>query len=45
MLAKLEQTAANFSESDLRSGKHALIVLPKTESLASLCGVPARAKH
>jgi leucyl aminopeptidase len=41
MLAELEQTRADFSESELRRGQHALIVLPRTESLASLRGVPA----
>jgi leucyl aminopeptidase len=40
MLAELEQTAANLSESVLRREKHALIVLPRTDSLASLRAVP-----
>ncbi|MBI3041687.1 MAG: leucyl aminopeptidase family protein [Betaproteobacteria bacterium] len=40
MLARLEQNAALLSETDLKRVKHALIVLPKTESLDSLRGVP-----
>src|SRR5687767_1085165 len=40
MLAKLEQSAALLSADDLRRVKHALVVLPKTESLAALRGVP-----
>jgi leucyl aminopeptidase len=41
MLAKLEQYAALLSANDLKRAKHALIVLPKTESLEALRGVPA----
>jgi leucyl aminopeptidase len=40
MLAKLEQSAATLSADDLKRAKHALIVLPKAESLAALRGVP-----
>lgn len=42
MLAKLEQQyAALLSANDLKRAKHALIVLPKAESLEALRGVPA----
>ena len=40
MLAKLEQNSALLSESDLKRAKHALILLPMTESLDSLRGSP-----
>ena len=40
MLAKLEQRAATLSADDLKRAKHALIVLPETESLEALRGVP-----
>jgi leucyl aminopeptidase len=40
MLAKLEQSAALLSADDLKRVKHALVVLPKTESLAAFRGVP-----
>jgi leucyl aminopeptidase len=40
MLAKLEQSAALLSAEDLKRAKHALIVLPKAESLGDLRGVP-----
>src|SRR6188474_1043108 len=40
MLAKLEQGAALLSADDLKRAKHALIVLPKTESLSALRGAP-----
>ena len=40
MLARLEQNSALLSESDLKRAKHALIVLPMTESLDSLRGSP-----
>jgi leucyl aminopeptidase len=40
MLAKLEQSAAPLSADDLKGAKHALVVLPKTESLAALRGLP-----
>ena len=40
MLAKLEQSASTLSESELRRVKHALIVLPRTDALESLRGMP-----
>jgi leucyl aminopeptidase len=40
MLAKLEQSAVLLSAEDLKGAKHALMVLPKSESLARLSGVP-----
>ena len=40
MLAKLEQSAELLSADDLKRVKHALVVLPKTGSLAALRGVP-----
>ena len=40
MLAKLEQSAATLTADDLKRTKHALIVLPKAESLPALRGVP-----
>lgn len=41
MLASLEQSAAALSADDLKRAKHALMVLPKSDSLAGLRGVPA----
>ena len=41
MLAKLQQYARLLSADDLLRAKHALIVLPKAESLEALRGVPA----
>lgn len=40
MLAKLEQSAATLSETELRRTKHALVVLPPTDTLDSLRGTP-----
>jgi leucyl aminopeptidase len=40
MLANLEQSAALLSAEDLTRSRHALVVLPKTESLAALRGLP-----
>ena len=40
MLARLEQNAASFSTIDLKRSRHALIVLPKTESLTALRDSP-----
>jgi leucyl aminopeptidase len=40
MLAKLEQSAATLSETELRRTKHALMVLPRVDALASLRGTP-----
>ena len=40
MLAKLEQGAAPLSMDALKRAKHALVVLPKTESSAGLRGLP-----
>src|SRR5512134_3854664 len=40
MLARLEQNAATLSETDLKRAKHALMVLPQSESLEALRGVP-----
>jgi leucyl aminopeptidase len=40
MLAKLEQKAALLSAEELNRARHALIVLPKADSLNSLRGVP-----
>ena len=40
MLAKLDQSAAPLGADDLRRAKHALIILPKTDSAAALRGVP-----
>jgi leucyl aminopeptidase len=41
MLARLEQSAALLSATDLKRAKHALIVLPKAASLDDLSGVPS----
>ena len=41
MLARLEQSAAPLSTQDLKRAKHALMVLPKVESLDALGSVPA----
>jgi leucyl aminopeptidase len=41
MLAKLEQSAATLSEAELRRTRHALMVLPRADTLASLRGMPA----
>jgi len=41
MLARLEQSAALLSATDLKRTKHALIVLPKVASLDELSGVPS----
>jgi leucyl aminopeptidase len=41
MLARLEQSAALLSATDLKRAKHALIVLPKVASLDDLSGVPS----
>ena len=41
MLARLEQSAAPLSAHELKRAKHALMVLPKVESLDALSGVPA----
>ena len=40
MLARLEQNSALFSATDLKRSRHVLVVLPKTESLDSLRGLP-----
>jgi len=40
MLAKLEQSASVLSESELRRVKHALMVLPRVDTLASVRGTP-----
>jgi leucyl aminopeptidase len=40
MLAKLEQSSSNLSESELRRVKHVLVVLPRTDTLGSLRGTP-----
>ena len=41
MLARLEQSAALLSATDLKRTKHALIVLPQVASLDELSGVPS----
>ena len=41
MLARLEQSAALLSATELKRAKHALIVLPKVASLDDLSGVPS----
>jgi leucyl aminopeptidase len=40
MLANLEQSAAPLSGADLKRARHALVVLPRTESQTGLRGVP-----
>src|SRR5688572_23637587 len=40
MLAKLEHSAALLSANDLKRARHALIVLPRAQSLEALRGVP-----
>ena len=40
MLARLEQNAAPLSAVDLKRARHVLVVLPKTDSVESLRGVP-----
>ena len=42
MLARLEQNSAPLSASDLKRAQHALVVLPKAESLDVLRNVPGR---
>ncbi len=42
MLARLEQNSAPLSASDLKRAQHALVVLPKAESMEALRDVPGR---